>query len=103
MLSGASVQFPHSNLDMLCTEGERSACVYHLGLLVNCNIRLRFVVAAIVVIVVVVVVVVVVAVVVVVVVVVVAVVVVVVVAVVVVDVVVQERLTYFQPKVLTGF
>ena len=30
MLSGASVQFPHSNPDMLCTEGERSAYIYHL-------------------------------------------------------------------------
>ena len=29
MLSGASVQFPHSNLDMVCTEGERSAYIYH--------------------------------------------------------------------------
>lgn len=49
MLSGVSVQFPHSNLDMLCTEDERSACICHLvevwfsscfGLLVDCNIRL---------------------------------------------------------------
>ena len=47
MLSDASVQFPHSNLDTLCTEGGSSAYIYHpvevfvsflFGLRVDCDI-----------------------------------------------------------------